>query len=154
MANPQTCRHNIVVVPEEAPTVSHPLVVCGSCGIDLSKLDYMTGRLYEWDVKHSVWAYVSPMKAKFLRESKKPDVRSEDIFKEASLPDEIIVKDPKYNDGEWFIDIQDGEEQVWEVQYNMDLNEHVWVPIFHRSIWKPRGRQIERPTDQELGLRE
>jgi len=53
MANPLTCRHNIIS-PAFDPETNEAYIVCASCDTKLDR-KYLEGRKYEFDIDHNVW---------------------------------------------------------------------------------------------------
>lgn len=156
MANPLTCQHNIITAVVNVETLDQ-WFSCGSCNTRLP-MEWIKARkgIYEYDKGERCWVYMSKMKAEFLAETRLASVRSDDILRESKIAvvgtDKVVeseaslVADAQYNDGDWFLDIQGEYQQIWEVQYNIDLNEHVWVAVIHPMIWKPRGCKVDRPV--------
>jgi hypothetical protein len=53
---------------------------------------------------------------------------------------------PAYQVGDWFEDVQNGETNVWEFQFNVNLNGPVWVNVSTHPEYTPKGRHVERPV--------
>lgn len=59
---------------------------------------------------------------------------------------------PEYKSGDWFEDVQRGETNVWEFQYDDDVL--VWVNVTKPQGYTPSNRHVERPVFPRDAVRE